>query len=162
MEALRLRPMTVAEFGTLRSQLIGGYADDRAQAGDWAPEEAERRAMEQVDMLLPDGTDTAGMLILTGETAEGDAVGHVWIALGRPFDPAGSAWVYDIEVRPEQRGKGYGRALLHAAEREASARGCAAIGLNVFARNEVARGLYASAGYEATSLQLRKVLPAVN
>ena len=80
----------------------------------------------------------------------------VWVALdrGRP----GEAWIYDIEVNPEHRGKGYGRALLLVAEQEAARHGSTAIGLNVFGTNTVARSLYESAGYRITALNMRKEL----
>jgi ribosomal protein S18 acetylase RimI-like enzyme len=83
-------------------------------------------------------------------------VGVVWIALER--EGKEEAWIYDIEIVPEHRGRGHGRALLAAAEREVVKHGGRSIGLNVFGRNTAARGLYASAGYEITSLQMRKGL----
>jgi ribosomal protein S18 acetylase RimI-like enzyme len=57
-----------------------------------------------------------------------------------------------------QRGKGYGRALLRAAEEQAAQQGIDTIGLNVFGSNAVARELYQSSGYETASLHLRKQL----
>ena len=47
-----------------------------------------------------------------------------------------------------QRGRGYGRALMEAADREAQRRGAQSIGLNVFGRNDVARRMYESSGYQ--------------
>ena len=44
------------------------------------------------------------------------------------------------------------------AERLAAANGATTIGLNVFAHNVVARGLYRSLGYDETSVQMRKSL----
>ncbi len=85
-------------------------------------------------------------------------MGVVWVALDRPR--TGEAWIYDIEVNPEHRGKGYGRALLQAAEEEAAQHGSKAIGLNVFGTNTVARQLYESAGYQITALNMRKELGA--
>ena len=98
------------------------------------------------------------MLFLTAETAAGDLVGHVWVALdSRPGSGSG-AWIYDIEIEEGQRGHGYGRALLRAAEREVASHGVEVIGLNVFGANTVARSLYKSSGYEITALQMRKRL----
>jgi hypothetical protein len=45
-----------------------------------------------------------------------------------------------------------------AAERETAQRGVTTIGLNVFGANVVVRRLYESAGYDVTSLQMRKPL----
>jgi ribosomal protein S18 acetylase RimI-like enzyme len=91
------------------------------------------------------------------ETSDGERVGHVWVGLEpRPGFPG--AWIYAIGVTAGQRGKGYGRALLLAAEKEAARRGATTIGLNVFGPNTIARNLYESAGYEVASLQMHKAL----
>jgi ribosomal protein S18 acetylase RimI-like enzyme len=97
------------------------------------------------------------MLLLMAETSDGAVVGHVWVGLERrPGFPG--AWIYSIEIDPDQRGNGYGRSLLVAAEHETARRGIKTIGLNVFGPNTVARNLYASAGYEVASLQMHKEL----
>jgi ribosomal protein S18 acetylase RimI-like enzyme len=156
MEQLRLRPMTTAEFTAYRARVITAYAAHHVQAGDWDPEQAELLAARQVDDLLPAGAQTGGMLLLVAETREGEQIGQVWIALDRPRP--GDAWIYDIEVSPGQRGKGYGRVLLQAAEAQAGQRAAKAIGLHVFGANAVARKLYESSGYQVTSLVMRKPL----
>jgi ribosomal protein S18 acetylase RimI-like enzyme len=97
------------------------------------------------------------MLLLMAETIGGEAVGHAWVELRRP-SVGGDAWIFDIEVLENQRGKGFGRALLRATEREAAAHGVTTMGLNVFGANTVARGLYESSGYETVTLQMRKRL----
>ena len=63
-----------------------------------------------------------------------------------------------MEVVDDQRGRGYGRALLDAAEREVVARGGDSVGLNVFGANAAAKGLYVSAGYEVAATLMRKAL----
>ena len=157
MDNLVVRPMTPGEFEVLRSRLVGEYAAEHVRAGNWTEDEAEARAAEQTDELLPRGVDTPGMLLLMAETADGKQIGHVWVGLERrPGFPG--AWIYSIEIAPDQRGKGYGRALLLAAEQETALRGVKAIGLNVFGPNTVARTLYESAGYQVASLQMHKEL----
>jgi ribosomal protein S18 acetylase RimI-like enzyme len=153
---LELRPMTEPEFTAFRAELIGSYAGDKVQAGEWAAQDAAASAAREVDGLLPDGVGTPGMLLLTAQTAARDVVGSVWVALRG--DNAGSAWIYDIVIGPQWRGQGYGRALLAAAEREAARHGAQMIALNVFGANTVARGLYEASGYEITALQMRKEL----
>jgi ribosomal protein S18 acetylase RimI-like enzyme len=98
------------------------------------------------------------MLLLVASSSGGESVGLVWVALDRPR--AGEAWIYDIQVNPEHRGKGYGHALLEAAEQEAARHGSQAIGLNVFGTNAVARRLYESSGYQVTAMNMRKELGA--
>ena len=128
------------------------------RAGNWTADEAEARSAEQTAELLPQGVETPGMLLLMAETAGGEPVGHLWVALERRRGFPG-AWIYAIEIAPDQRGKGYGRALLLAAEQATARRGVGTIGLNVFGPNTAARNLYESAGYEIASLQMHKELP---
>jgi ribosomal protein S18 acetylase RimI-like enzyme len=158
MDDLRVRPMTQDEFDVFLARLVKDYAADHVRAGNWSPEEAEERAAQQTAELLPAGLDTPGTLLLVAENAAGEPVGHVWVALERQPGSGGGAFIYDIDVLEAQRGKGYGRALLQAAERETARHGAPSIALNVFGPNTVARRLYESAGYETTSLQMRKSL----
>ena len=158
MPQICTRAMTATEFEALRSRTIREYAAAHVAAGNWTAEAAENRAADQTDQLLPQGVDTPGVLMLVAETSEGEAVGHLWLALERQPGDGGGAWIYDIEILPEHRGRGYGRALLGAAEEAAARRGVDSIGLNVFGTNLVARELYQSAGYTVATMQLRKVL----
>jgi ribosomal protein S18 acetylase RimI-like enzyme len=150
--------MTPGEFADLRSGLISGYAAEQVAAGRVGPDEAERRSAEEADRLLPAGVDTPAMLLMAAETPDGHPVGHLWLGLEREPGTGGDAWIYDIEIIPERRGQGYGRALLSAAEELAAQHGAVALGLNVFGGNQVARRLYESAGYQVSSLQMRKRL----
>lgn len=132
---------------------------EQVRAGYWTEDEAEARSAKQTDSLLPQGIDTPGMLLLIAENLDGIAIGHVWVALQpRPGSGTG-AWIYSIQIESEQRGNGYGRALLFAAEQEIVRRGIGVIGLNVFGSNKVARNLYESAGYQVTSMHMQKELP---
>ena len=156
MEQLVLRAMTTAEFDAYRARLIPEYAEDHVRAGDWIADQAQDLAARQIDELLPAGPGTPRMLLLSAETAGGGPLGLAWVGLDYPRP--GDAWVYDIEIIPQHRGKGYGRALLHAAEQESARHGAKTIGLNVFGANTAARGLYESSGYEVTSVTMRKEL----
>src|SRR5579862_3022990 len=157
MDRLQLRSMCAAEFETYRAKLVPEYAAEHVRAGDWTADQAETLAAREVNDLLPAGPDSPGMLLLVASTPGGEPVGVLWVALDRR---PGEAWIYDIEINAEHRGKGYGRALLDAAEQEAAQRGSQAIGLNVFGTNTVARRLYESAGYEITAINMRKELGA--
>jgi ribosomal protein S18 acetylase RimI-like enzyme len=147
--------MTQEEFSSYRRRAISQYAAEHVRAGTWSAEQAEQRAAKETDDVLPDGVDTGGMALLVAETA-GEVVGLVWVGPAPAERPGW--WIYDIEVVPAQRRRGYGRALLEAAEREAQRRGGHSIGLNVFGGNDVALGLYESSGYEVATIQMRKRL----
>jgi ribosomal protein S18 acetylase RimI-like enzyme len=149
--------MTEAELEEYLRQAIGSYAEAHVAAGSWAAEEAEERSAAEFAELLPAGLATENMLLFMAESGGGDVVGWVWLCLKHPRGGQ-FAWIYDIEVVADRRGKGYGRALLAAAEAELRQRGVSEVGLNVFGPNVVAQRLYASSGYELMSQQFRKSL----
>ncbi len=153
MGDLQIRAMTQEEFSSYRRRAISEYAAELVRAGASTEEQAEQQATKETDASLPDGADTREMALLVGQTA-GEVVGLVWVGPA-PADRAGW-WIYDIEVVPAQRGRGYGRALLEAAEHEAQRRGGRSIGLNVFGGNDVALGMYESSGYEVAAIQMQK------
>lgn len=155
MEQLRLRPMTAAEFKSYRARAIRVRAADHVQAGDCDPGQAETLAAGEADDLLPAGLQTVGMLLLVAEAGNGEQVGQVWIALNgsRPYN----AWVYDLQISPERRGEGYGRALLQATEEQARRHGATVIGARVSSANTVIRSLLESSGWNVT-LVMRKPL----
>jgi ribosomal protein S18 acetylase RimI-like enzyme len=148
--------MTAGEFAAYRARSIKGYAAEHVRAGNWSPSQAEELAAKETDDLLPDGVDTPGMLLLAAETASAGLIGIVWVEL--KHRQTTGAWIYDIEIIPDQRGRGYGRDLLRAAQREVEKLGVKSIALNVFGGNRAARHLYESSGYEITSLFMRKRL----
>jgi ribosomal protein S18 acetylase RimI-like enzyme len=148
--------MTEPEFEAYLRRANSAYAQEHVAAGSWSEEEAEERAAAEAAQLLPEGLATTDMLFYLGEIGDGEVVGWVWLNLKSPH--RAYAWIYDIEVVADHRGQGYGAALLAAAEEELRERGVPAVGLNVFGPNLVAQRLYASAGYELMSKQLRKEL----
>jgi len=156
MPELRTRPMTPEELDGLRDRINREYAAEHVAAGTWDAADAEARAAEQLDELLPQGVDTPGVLLLVAETPDGTVIGHLWLALERQPGSGRGAWIYDIEILAEHRGRGFGRALLGAAEDEVARHGGHTIGLNVFGTNTVARELYESAGYRVAAMQLTK------
>ena len=160
MTELSVRAMSPEEFDSWQDELTAEYAREHVTAGNWAPEEALDRAREANAVLLPRGMATPGMLFLLGVLADGSPVGRLWISLTHPRGLAGCAYLYDIEVAAEHRGRGLGRALLAAGERAAREHGAQALELNVFGANETARKLYETSGYRVVTQQMRKDLPA--
>jgi ribosomal protein S18 acetylase RimI-like enzyme len=154
--AVRLRPMTEEEYPAWRDVQIREYADDLVRNGRVSGELSMQRAEESFERAMPDGLASKDRGLWIGEDAStGEAVGFLW--LGTSEDP-GQAWVFGVEVHPELRGNGYGRALMLAFEEEARARGFTRAGLNVFGDNLVARTLYESLGYQEIARQMSKDL----
>jgi ribosomal protein S18 acetylase RimI-like enzyme len=153
-----LRPMLPDEFVTYLDWAIDDYAAELERNGKATGEAAQVASRASYDSLLPDGLATLGHTLLVAmDPNGGERVGVLWF--GPSTDDPAMAWIYDIMVDEEKRGRGWGRAIMRAFEGEARARGFARAGLNVYGDNHVARRLYESLGYVETARQLHKELP---
>jgi Acetyltransferases len=89
-----------------------------------------------------------------------DPVGHAHLAWDGTH--AGVPEIQDVFVLPERRRQGIATHLTLAAEDEARARGFDRISLSVSAeKNDAARRLYESLGYEDAGLELVRVLGTI-
>jgi ribosomal protein S18 acetylase RimI-like enzyme len=148
----RLRPMREDEFPGFRADSVIAYAQGIEQQGGQTAEFARRKSEEDHAAVLPDGLSTPGHTLWIVEAA-GERVGVLWLA-ERDSGGRRVIYIYDVEIDEAHRGKGYGRAAMELAERQARAAGIGRIELNVFGGNEVARKLYRSLGYVETSVQM--------
>ena len=129
--------------------------------GKFMPEElARERVRRGTARFLPDGLDTAGHHLLVAENGSGEAVGNAWIGPdpGQVSGTTGSAWLYDINVFAPFRRRGYGSAILVAAEELIAREGKTTLALNVVGDNAAAIALYRRHGYEVSSMAMRKSL----
>ncbi|WP_431952266.1 GNAT family N-acetyltransferase [Nocardia lijiangensis] len=153
-----LRKMTSAQFrAATRHREIESV---RELAKFMSEDLAREKVRAGAELYLPDGPDTEGHQLLVAESAAGETVGDLWIgpdprqatATGR------SAWLYDIYVFESYRRRGYGSAILAAAERLVTEQGTTRLGLNVVGDNVAAIALYRSCGYTVSSMHLDKTL----
>ncbi|MFG2136708.1 GNAT family N-acetyltransferase [Streptomyces sp. NPDC048650] len=146
------RRMSPGEYPGWRAAALAEHI--RVQTSQGVPRErAERASYEGHAAMLPDGADTHGhaLRILAHHGAD---VGTIWIAVEIPGHPGG--YVVDVTVDPGHRGRGHGRTLMLVAERVCLAAGRPVLGLNVYAGNAPALGLYGSLGYGPTAYELGK------
>ena len=158
---LTLRPMTRAEWDEWMPRQMAGYAEHIAASGAMSEADAWAKAKNDTVRSFYAGFDTPGQLvfrILARTLAEDEAVGWLWLAVPGPDRDRQMAWVYNIEVDPAYRGRGYGREAMLLAEGEARSRGMTSLGLNVHGQNKVARSLYDSLGYDVMTQQMKKSL----
>jgi len=155
---VRVRPMTQAEYDHWQVHLADDYANEQVAAGRWPAQGALQRALEENARSLPDGLDTARMLLLRGVLDDDTPIGRAWVSLDHPREAPDVAFLYDIEVESDFRGQGLGRALLSAVEQAVREAGVGSLELNVFGRNHVAVRLYSSQVYEVVTQQMRKAL----
>jgi ribosomal protein S18 acetylase RimI-like enzyme len=150
-----LTPMEPEAWEAWRVASIRDYAAEKVRAGTWPVESADDKAVAEFARLLPDGQHTPGHEFRSIVTKAGETAGVLWFAaqdeIGR-----GTAFIYDVVIDPEQRGRGYGRAAMEALEPLARSLGYDAIRLHVFGHNTVARHLYETSGYGETDLMMMK------
>jgi ribosomal protein S18 acetylase RimI-like enzyme len=154
--AVTLRAMTASEYEAWIGGALQSFAEERAAAVGIPLDVSLTRARVQLTGLLPEAHATPGMSLLVILDADGNDVGRMW--LGADPDRADTLFVWDISIDPKFRGAGLGRAAMTAAEGLARQAGHASMSLNVFGPNAVARRLYDSLGYRATSVQMVKSL----
>lgn len=137
-------------------ELVASYARDLVVQAGLEEEPARRKADEDFARLFPDGLPGEGVEVLA-LVADGEVVGRVVWA---PRDEHGRllAFLYDIRVDPAQRGRGLGRLALELVEQDVRGRGMDRIALNAFGRNDVARNLYRTHGYEERAVYMTKDL----
>ncbi|MDH4178848.1 MAG: GNAT family N-acetyltransferase, partial [Thermoleophilia bacterium] len=120
------------------------------------PEAARDKAESDFARLFPDGLASPGVVLHAVEE-EGERVGHVVFAEEERHGRR-CAWLYEIWIDADVRGRGIGRRVIELFEAEVRARGLPRIELNVFGGNAVARGLYRSLGYDEVAVVMEKEL----
>ncbi len=157
-DGLSARAMTAAEYQEWAAREVPGYVESLMVGGDVPRVLAEVKAADDLGHMLPQGPDTPGVALRVLEHA-GERVGTLLVGFDSPRHEPSRGWIYSVEVTPEHRGAGYGRALMLLAERECRAQRIGEIGLNVFGFNQVAIALYESLGYGVEARWMSKTLP---
>jgi ribosomal protein S18 acetylase RimI-like enzyme len=153
---LQLIPMTENEWADYIEFLVRDYARENVEAGYWDEKDAIEKSRKQTMELLPQGVSTLNHHIFTVRE-EGQKVGVVWMR--STLDTAlKTGFIFDITIDEGQRGKGYGKIAMLLIEEKAKEMGIQQMGLHVFSKNKVARGLYEKLGYETKSLNMTKLL----
>ncbi|MCR8641270.1 GNAT family N-acetyltransferase [Paenibacillus sp. N1-5-1-14] len=150
---ITLDVMNSTEFQEYLNTAIHSYAESNVQSGNWSEQESISKAMEQYTQLLPDNEKTADNKLFTIRF-EGEEVGVIWMAL----KPNNKGFIYDIKIKEDYRGRGFGKQAMGEIEKVAKEYGLKSIGLHVFAHNPLARSLYEKLGYKETSIVMAKEL----
>jgi ribosomal protein S18 acetylase RimI-like enzyme len=146
-----LRPIEDEEFVAWLPRLQEEYAHDLVRDYAMSAEKARAQAVAEIDGQRP-----AGHSVFVIES-DGEPVGHLWLSERRgDYEPTLN--VYDLDIDEPYRGRGYGRAAMLFAEEEARRRGLTRISLHVGARNDVARNLYRSLGFEEHEVAMSKLI----
>jgi ribosomal protein S18 acetylase RimI-like enzyme len=155
----RLRPLREDELGPYLGVLREAYLREIVDSGTMERVDAEKKVEADIAEQLSDGLRTPDTYLYAVEDDTGNAVGYLWWAkrpdqVGKPM-----AFVYDLWIHEDARGRGLGRAAMVALEDEVRRVGLDRIHLNVFGYNTPARRLYESLGYTEFSVHMGKSLP---
>jgi ribosomal protein S18 acetylase RimI-like enzyme len=147
--------MTQEEFVLYAPFLIEGYAAERARNFNTPIDQERETATRQIAGLLPDGVNTLGHKLWFVVDDGNEVVGNLWVNVS---EERASAFIFDIEIREEHRGKGYARQALALLEDTLRMLGIRRLGLNVFDDNTVAQHLYRRQGFRPGSDMWEKEL----
>lgn len=153
--SITLVPITASRFPSWQKRCQAEYKADLIAAGE-TPRAADEHASDSLKRAFPAGPSADNAVFDLVDDTE-CVVGYLWIGRDNLGDRT-SWWVWDLLVESEHRGKGYGKSAMQLAEDHARAAGARTLGLSVFGFNAAARGLYEAAGYETTSVKMRKRL----
>ena len=152
-----LRPLDESRFPQYLEEEANRYSKEIAGAGYVDKDKALDKARDDIARLLPRGLGTPGHYFYEVlDKEDGERIGTVWLKIDT--EPRRSAFLYEINLEREYRGRGYGRATMEKVEEIAIAFGAEAIFLHVFANNDVAIRLYRSRGFAVRSMNMSKEL----
>lgn len=151
---VRLVPMNEADLQAFLDELIPHYAREKVESGVWREEEALALSREAVLRLLPDGLATADHYLYMIEEAGGARTGYIWLYVDQGKQ---AAFLYEISLYEEWRGRGVGKDTMAAMEQKAKELGAKSVGLHVFAHNRRALKLYEKSGYHATDITMKNI-----
>lgn len=135
-----------------------GYAEDNIASGRWPKEGALARSLAEYEVLLPRGVATPSQHLFEILSAEGGpTVGYIWFAVQEKHGVR-SAFIYDVEIKPEFRRQGHAKRAFRALEKFIGTLNVTSICLHVFAKNTGAQALYRALGFAVTGMNMRKPL----
>lgn len=150
-----LVPMDEAAFQKYRETAVETYAQEHVKAGNWHPDEALQQSEESFQKLLPQGLTSPDQHLFSIVNESGTVAGMLWFAHQRS-GPEPVAFIFDFQIYPQFRRRGYGKEALLALEEKAHAFQIPRLSLHVFGHNHAARALYEKVGYEVKSVMMSK------
>ena len=138
-------PIHEEQFESFFTKTLNHFIEDLQICESISLKEAKTKALSQLSTVLPDGMKSTGHLFfhIVDETQK--VVGYFWLLIK---EEKKEAFVFDVMIHPDQRGKGYGKAAMMLGEEIARENGAEKIWLHVIAQNTVALALYRKLGYK--------------
>lgn len=148
-------PFKEEEFIQYWNYSVNSWKNNMIQAGLIDESVTFKEAEEQIRKFVPKGLKTPNHYFMH-IVYEGRKVGNFWLEIRRRG--AVEAYLWDLLVNEDQRGKGHGTAAMMKIHQFSQERGATKISLNVFSYNRVARNLYEKVGYHDAAITMVKYL----
>ncbi|WP_211747422.1 GNAT family N-acetyltransferase [Paenibacillus sp. Marseille-Q4541] len=158
---LGLLAMDKEQYEDFMAFTLVGYMKEKVKAGTWLPEHAEKRALEDMSKILPDGYHTENAYfyrVIDRMLPTPAVIGFIWFHIHRKNEFK-EVFLYDISILDVYQGRGYGEKTMRLLEEEARRLQAVRIGLHVFGHNERALRLYHKMGFYSKSITMYKELP---
>ena len=154
---VRLERMTPMEFNQFRQFSVENYAKSLTRNLKVTYRAALEMARAESEEALPHGFYSEGHYFYTivATTSEAEKVGYVWYVINHKRH---SAFLYDLYIDAEHRGKGMAKAVMQQVEQYLRKAKVKHFRLNVFADNVQARQLYDTLGFEPSNTIMQKQL----
>ena len=141
--------MNLRKYKKEDAQIIAGWLRSEEELYKWSADRFNKYPLygEDINAMYAPQLETGRFFPLTAVDENGDAVGHFIIRYPRDDDDSSVRFGFVI-VKPELRGRGYGKELIklgieYVKENLPASR----IDLGVFENNESARHCYEAAGF---------------
>ena len=144
---LELLPMNQDMYNNYIKKAIQQYAEEVAQSKGIDLDKALELSNEEFNSLLPNGLKSENQYLNTIINDENENIGIMWFSTESDYGK-NEAFLCDIEINKEYRGKGYGHESMKLLESKVKELNLAVIGLHVFLHNEIACSLYNKIGYQ--------------
>ena len=145
---LELKPMNQEIYNNYIQNALRQYAEEGAKSGrnmDFA--DALKLAKKEFNSLLPDGLKSKNQFLYIILNNENQNIGIMWFS-SESNHGENEAFLCDMEINKEYRGKGYGHESMKLLESKVKELNLDSIGLHVFLHNEIAYSLYNKIGYQ--------------
>ena len=152
MEAILLREMSEEAFEPYFQNKLERYTEVLSQNIHEEGDHPSTKARNQLTNLLPMGMRTPNHHFFTIDKGE-NSIGFVWLKVE---EEKKSAFLYEIYIFEEFRGKGFGTAAMKCVEDFLQQKEIYYFKLHVFGNNTGARKLYEELGFEVAGVNMLK------
>lgn len=154
MDSVLLKEMSKEDFDPYFQNKIKRYAGVLSENIIEQGEDPSSKALKQLNGLLPNGIETPNHHLFNIQRGE-NLIGFVWLKIE---EEKKSAFLYEIYILEEYRGKGYGTETMKRLEEILVHREIEYFKLHVFGSNTGARKLYEELGFEIAGINMLKPL----